>query len=141
MEDLLVQKKRSENMSKILSKNTRPEIIIRTWLHKNGYRFRLHKKDLPGKPDIVLAKYKTVIFINGCFWHCHQGCRKAVLPKTNQEYWIPKLKKNIERFERDKKALEMAGWTVLVIWECETKKEEIYGLLLKESLKGDQNDI
>lgn len=108
-------------MAKIRSKNTAPEIAIRSLFHKNGYRFRLHRKDLPGTPDMVLPKYKTVVFVNGCFWHQHKGCKRATLPKTNTNYWIPKLKKNIERFQENAKKLKKLKWNIAVIWECETK--------------------
>lgn len=106
-------------MSRIRSKNTFPEKVVRSLIHRNGYRFRLHGKDLPGTPDIVLPKYKTVVFVHGCFWHQHEKCKKASVPKTNSNYWIPKLKKNVERFDKIQIELKMTGWKVLVIWECE----------------------
>lgn len=122
-------------MRKIRSKNTLPEKKVRSYLHAHGFRFRLHVKELPGCPDIVLPRYKTVIFVNGCFWHQHQGCKKATIPKTNQDYWVPKLQKNIERFIRNKELLQDEGWTVLVIWECETKNMEKFGELLIMQIK------
>ena len=108
---------RSAVMSKIKSKDTEPELIVRKLLHKHGFRYRLHANKLPGKPDIVLPKYKSVIFINGCFWHFH-NCSIGHLPKSNQEYWIPKLKRNQERDLDNKKQYKDMGWKVLTVWEC-----------------------
>ncbi len=121
MSDIYSKEKRSQIMRKIKGKNTKPEIKVRKWLHQKGFRFRLHRQDLPGKPDIVLPKYKTVIFINGCFWHQHQGCQKASTPKTNQEWWKEKFKENTERDQRNQDKLTEMGWKVIVIWECEIK--------------------
>ncbi|MDC3233951.1 very short patch repair endonuclease [Prochlorococcus sp. AH-716-A06] len=118
-----VSEQRSRNMSAIKSKNTKPEIAVRKVLHSMGYRFRLHGKDLPGSPDIVLPKYKTVIFVHGCFWHRHENCKYASTPKTRQEFWNKKFKKNIERDleiqENIKNILLLIRY--VVIWECETK--------------------
>lgn len=111
MADHLTKEKRSWNMSRIRSKNTKPEIIVRSLLHRAGYRFRLHRKDLPGKPDIVLPKYKTVIFVHGCFWHRHKGCKRSNIPKSNKEYWIPKIQKNTKRDKIHYKSLIKDGWT------------------------------
>jgi len=122
MADHLTAEKRSWNMSRIRSKDTSPEKTVRSILHKMGYRFRLHRKDLPGKPDIVLRKYNTVIFCHGCFWHQHPGCKRATIPKSNTDYWIPKLRKNISRFSSVEKELKDKGWKVAVIWECETRR-------------------
>lgn len=108
-------------MAAVKGKNTKPEIAIRKLLHAQGYRFRLHRKDLPGKPDIVLPKYKTVIFINGCFWHQHEGCKHAAIPETNREFWETKLNGNKQRDQRTRTALESQGWRVLTLWECEIK--------------------
>lgn len=108
-------------MSAVKGKDTKPEILVRKWLHAAGYRFRLHVKELPGKPDIVLPKYKTVIFVNGCFWHQHQGCPHAKLPITNKQFWEEKLQKNAERDERNYQELRGMGWKVRIIWECEVK--------------------
>jgi DNA mismatch endonuclease, patch repair protein len=109
-------------MSRIRSKDTKPELIVRSVLHKLGYRFRLHRKDLPGCPDIVLPKFKTVIFVHGCFWHMHENCRDGTLPKTNQKTWKVKLQRNIERDILNIRLLENNGWSVIVIWECEANK-------------------
>lgn len=137
MTDHLTKKKRSWNMSRIRAKNTKPEIIVRSFLHRNGFRFRLHRKDLPGKPDIVLKKYNTVIFVHGCFWHQHEGCKRATIPETNKEYWIPKLEKNKKRFKEVKKKLEELGWNVAVIWECETKNKNKLREILKNKIIDD----
>ncbi len=107
-------------MRSVASKNTRPELIVRRTLHAMGYRFRLHRKDLPGKPDIVLPKYRKVIFVHGCFWHAH-GCSKGQPPKSRLDYWLPKLDQNVERDRTKKEHLESLGWRALVIWQCETK--------------------
>ena len=106
----------------IRSNNTKPEEIVRKFLFSKGFRYRKNDKCLPGKPDIVLPKYKTVIFIHGCFWHCHVGCPDYVVPKSNQEYWIPKLERNRIRDEANMKTLQADGWRVIIIWECDMKK-------------------
>jgi len=112
-------------MSKIKGKNTKPEILVRQFLHKNGFRFRLNYSKLPGKPDIVLPKYKTVIFINGCFWHGHENCKDFVIPKTKTEWWLNKINWTKQRDLLKTKELESLGWHVKVIWECELKKNNI----------------
>lgn len=121
MTDTLSKEKRSWNMSRIKNKDTKPEIITRSMLHRMGYRFRLHRKDLPGKPDIVLPKYKTVILVHGCYWHRHKGCKYAYNPKSRIEFWQKKFKENIKRDNKQKRALNQLGWNVIVVWECETK--------------------
>lgn len=108
-------------MSHVKGKNTKPEILVRRFLFANGIRFRLHRKDLPGKPDIVLSKYKTVIFINGCFWHGHPGCKYATIPETNHDFWSNKISGNMERDNITCSALEKLGWRVIIIWQCELK--------------------
>ena len=115
---------RSYNMSRIKGKNTKPELLVRKFLFANGFRYRLNVKDLPGKPDIVLPKYKTVIFINGCFWHGHKGCRYFVLPKTRTEWWLQKIKGTWQRDKEAEIKLNVLGWKVIVIWECELKKNK-----------------
>ena len=112
---------RSMNMSHIKSKNTKPEELVRKYLFAHGFRFRKNVKALPGCPDIVLPKYKTVIFVNGCFWHKHD-CPRFVWPSSNQEYWIPKISSNVERDERNYSLLRDKGWNVIIVWECELKK-------------------
>ncbi len=114
---------RSYNMSRIRSENTQPEDIVRKYLFAKGFRYRKNDKRYPGKPDIALPKYKTVIFVNGCFWHMHEGCPDFVMPKSNTEFWQQKLKRNRERDTEIYKQYRETGWNVLVIWECELKKE------------------
>lgn len=106
-------------MSNIHSKNTKPEILVRKELFKKGFRYRINVSKLPGKPDIVLPKYKTAIFINGCFWHGHEGCRHFIIPKTNTDYWMSKIRNNQHRDKESVLKLQQAGWKVLTIWECE----------------------
>ena len=107
-------------MSRICSKNTKPELLVRSLLHRLGFRFRLHRKDLPGKPDIVLPKHKTVIEVRGCFWHRHQGCKDASTPKTNTEFWETKFLNTVNRDKNNIKQLKKTGWNTIVVWECET---------------------
>ncbi|HMM05939.1 MAG TPA: very short patch repair endonuclease [Clostridiales bacterium] len=130
MPDKFSPEKRSEIMSKVHSANTTPEIRVRKLLHSLGYRFRLQRRDLPGNPDIVLPKYKTVIFVHGCFWHGCPTCKHArVRPVANAGYWENKLNRTLERDKNSVAALEQMGWQVMVIWECETRKKNINGLL------------
>lgn len=110
-------------MSRIRSKDTSPEKLVRSFLHRAGYRFRLHVKSLPGSPDIVLPKYRTAIFVHGCFWHRHADCKYAYTPKSNVDFWNKKFQENVSRDVKKKKLLENVGWNVLTIWECETKDE------------------
>ena len=114
---------RSYNMSRIRSKNTKPEEIVRKYLFSQGFRYRKNDTRLPGKPDIVLPKYKTVIFVNGCFWHKHEGCKYFVWPKSNVEFWKTKILGNVARDAEKHKSLEALGWRVIVIWECELKAD------------------
>ncbi|MBR6060419.1 MAG: very short patch repair endonuclease [Lentisphaeria bacterium] len=120
--DTLTPEQRSATMSKIRSKNTKPEIVVRHHLHALGFRYRLHSSKLPGHPDIVLPKWHTVIFVNGCFWHRHEGCKVATMPKSNVEFWTKKFKRNVARDQKEHADLEAAGWRVIVVWECEIKK-------------------
>jgi DNA mismatch endonuclease, patch repair protein len=122
--DVFSKEKRSEVMSRIRGKNTTPELKVRSMLHRMGYRFRLHVADLPGKPDIVLPRYKTVVFIHGCFWHRHRGCKLAYTPKTRAEFWARKLFENAKRDEEAALMLQALGWRVITIWECEVDKHE-----------------
>lgn len=121
MADTKTPEERSRNMSHIRSTGTKPEEIVRKYLFKQGFRYRKNVRNLPGKPDIVLRKYRTVIFVNGCFWHMH-NCQRGHLPHSRQDYWEPKIKANVERDIRNRKTLEEVGWRVIVIWECELKK-------------------
>lgn len=121
--DNLSKKQRSENMKRIRAKDTEPEKIVRAYLFKRGLRYRVTDKRYPGKPDIVLPRYKAVIFVHGCFWHQHPGCRRAARPKSNTDYWEPKLKRNVERDRENIQKLEQMGWRTFVVWECELNKE------------------
>ena len=109
-------------MSRIRGKDTTPEMVVRSMLHRMGYRFRLHARDLPGRPDIVLPKYRTVVFIHGCFWHRHKGCRNSTTPTNNRRFWVEKLEGNAARDKVRAQALRKLGWRVMVVWECETEK-------------------
>lgn len=119
--DTLTSERRSWNMSKIKGTHTGPERKVRSFLHRMGYRFSLHRKDLPGRPDIVLVKHKTAIFVHGCFWHRHKGCKDATMPKTRLHFWQSKLEGNAARDKIKQKALRYLGWRVIVVWECETE--------------------
>ncbi|BCL62792.1 very short patch repair endonuclease [Desulfomarina profundi] len=123
-------------MSRIKNRDTKPEIIVRSLLHRAGYRFRLHRKDLPGKPDIVLPRYKTIILVHGCFWHRHEGCRYAYYPKTRVDFWQKKFRQNAKRDQKVQNELLKLGWKVCVVWECETRKPEILISKLQQILKG-----
>ena len=122
MADVHNKKTRSYNMSKIRSKNTKPEMLVRKHLFSKGFRYRLHYNDLPGKPDLVLSKYNAVIFIHGCFWHGHEGCRYFVIPKTRTEWWLNKINRNKELDIQNNSKLRGLGWNVITIFECELKK-------------------
>ncbi|MEW6595843.1 MAG: very short patch repair endonuclease [Thermodesulfobacteriota bacterium] len=111
-------------MSRVSGKNTKPEIAVRSFLHNLGYRFRLHRKDLPGNPDITLPKHKKVIFVHGCFWHGHKDCSRSKRPTTNEEFWRNKLDKNIERDKANVNALKKSGWEVLTVWTCEVNNTD-----------------
>ena len=126
---------RSYNMSRIRGKNTKPEMLVRKYLFAHGFRYRLHSKNLPGKPDIVLPKYKTVIFVHGCFWHGHKDCKYFVVPKTRTDWWLNKINGNKANDAKKEQALEQAGWKVLVVWECQLKPgklEKTLGELILE---------
>jgi DNA mismatch endonuclease (patch repair protein) len=118
--DKLTPERRSWNMSRIRGKNTKPELVVRSLLHRMGYRFRLNS-DLPGKPDIVLSKYKTAVFVHGCFWHRHDGCPQCYEPKSRQEFWRKKFDTNLQRDKKVQQYIQDAGWNQLIVWECELK--------------------
>jgi len=147
--DKISKEHRSWNMSRIKSANTKPEIFVRKLLHGMGFRFRLNgrvstkynnKGILPGKPDIVLARHRAVIFVHGCFWHRHKGCKDATIPKTRTDWWLEKLNKNVKRDIKVKEELERNGWKVIVIWECELVPEKINNMTkkLKEEILNDK---
>lgn len=135
MSDVHTPEQRSRNMAAIRGGNTKPEMRVRSLLHALGYRFRLHRKDLPGKPDIVLPKYRTVIFVHGCFWHCHDCRYGRVVPATRAEFWSAKRAGNVARDTRRWEELENAGWRVETIWECETRNEDVLRPSLEKVLK------
>lgn len=135
MADNLTKEVRSLNMSHIRSTNSKPEEIVRKYLFSQGFRYRKNDKRLPGKPDIVLPKYKTVIFVNGCFWHKHD-CPRFAWPSSNKDYWIPKIQRNVERDKENHELLKKSGWNVIVVWECELKKK-----VLDETLQELKNKI
>lgn len=122
---------RSYNMSRIRSRDTKPEEIVRKYLFSHGFRYRKNDPRYPGKPDIVLPKYRTIIFVNGCFWHKHEGCKYFVWPKSNEEFWRKKIRSNVERDEQNYRILEEQGWKIIVVWECQLKKK-ICDITLKE---------
>lgn len=124
MADVHEPETRSYNMSQIQGKDTKPEMLVRKFLHSNGFRYRLHVKDLPGKPDLVLPKYNSVIFVHGCFWHAHENCKYFKIPKTRTEWWKEKLYGNKERDKRHIQELKDEDWNVIVVWECELKTDK-----------------
>ena len=132
--DSLTKEHRSWNMSRIRSTDTKPEMLVRSFLHRNGFRFRLHVKDLPGHPDIVLPKYKTVIEVRGCFWHRHSGCKYATMPSSNTEFWQAKFKQNTKRDKKHAKELKALGWKLIVVWGCETAETNFPPYVLKSFL-------
>ncbi|MGG9960209.1 very short patch repair endonuclease [Ferruginibacter sp. SUN106] len=141
MADVHDKKTRSYNMSRIKGKDTKPEMLVRKFLHAHGFRYKLHDKKLPGKPDIVLPKYKTVIFVHGCFWHGHSGCKYYVVPKTRTEWWRNKINKNKLKDHIAIRALRLAGWKVVEVWECnlktaflETTLQQLLQNILKNTL-------
>ena len=127
--DRLSPQQRHKNMASIRSKDTKPELIVRKGLWRKGFRYRLNDKRLPGHPDLVLRKYRTCIFINGCFWHGHEGCKYYTIPKTNTEFWVAKVKRNKERDKEEQRKLAKMGWHSIVVWECELKPQKREGTL------------
>ena len=131
MTDRITPEHRSWNMSRIKGKDTKIEVKVRSWLFSRGFIFRKNDRRYPGTPDIVLPKYKTAIFINGCFWHRHEGCRYATTPKTRAEFWQEKFDRNVANDRKHKEELESMGWKVIVIWECELKKDRFEDTMIK----------
>ena len=125
MADVHTKEQRSYNMSRIKGKDTKPEMLVRRFLHANGFRYKLHDKSLPGKPDIVLPKYCTVIFVNGCFWHGHHNCKYYVVPKTRTDWWLNKINTNKANDAKAIKALKKAGWKIFNVWECNLKPAKV----------------
>lgn len=139
MPDRFTPQERSRIMSLVKGRDTKPEKIVRSLLHMMGYRFRLHRNDLPGKPDIVLPKRRKAIFVHGCFWHGHAGCRRAGRPKSNADFWNKKIDANMARDKKTQAELKNSGWDFLVIWQCEMKDLEKLQVNLKRFLEGEEN--
>ena len=121
-------------MRQVRGRDTKPELFVRRWLHREGFRFRLHRADLPGKPDIVLPRYRSVVFVHGCFWHGHKGCPRSPLPTSNRTYWETKIGRNIERDQRNQRQLRRLGWHVITLWECRLKDEQMLEKCLRKFL-------
>ena len=139
MTDIVDSGRRSEMMSRIRGRDTVPEIVVRRIAHGLGFRFRLYRKDLPGRPDIVFPRYRAVVFVHGCFWHRHDGCRYAYEPKSRVRFWTDKFSQNVARDQRNEAALRTLGWRVLVIWECETRnRTDVAERLLNHLLAADK---
>lgn len=137
MTDVYPPEKRKWLMRRVRNRNTEPEVAVRSFIHKMGFRFRLHRRDLPGSPDIVLPRHRKVIFVSGCFWHGHPGCPRAALPQANASFWARKIEGNIARDKRTTEALEALGWRVLVVWGCEAKRREVLASKLRDFLMGE----
>jgi len=135
MVDTVSPEQRSWNMSQIKGKNTKPELIVRSQLHRMGFRFRLHRKDLPGKPDIVLPKYRTVVFVHGCFWHRHKKCKYSYDPKSRKLFWQKKFDQNVERDKRNRRKITSLGWKTVVWWECQVIHPRILKKLIEQSFQ------
>ena len=141
MADVFTKTKRSEVMSRIRARDTKPERAVRSILHRLGYRFRLHRTDLPGKPDIVLPRLRIVIFVHGCFWHRHEGCRFAYTPKTRTEFWLKKLESNVARDRQVETQLAELDWLVITVWECELRTPEKLTKRLDDAVKGRSSGV
>ena len=132
--DTLTPERRSWNMSRIKGAHTGPERLVRSLLHRMGYRFRLHRKDLPGRPDIVLPRYRAVVLVHGCYWHRHADCRLAYNPKSNRGFWETKFAENVSRDSRQYEELVALGWRVMIVWECETRDQDVLAAQLRRNL-------
>ena len=133
--DIVTPERRSEIMARIQGRDTVPEVVGRRTAHRLGFRFRLYRKDLPGRPDLVFPRYKAVVFVHGCFWHRHDGCRFAYTPRSRVQFWTDKFRQNVARDRRTEDALRSLGWRVLVIWECETRDDAVVAHRLKHFLR------
>jgi DNA mismatch endonuclease (patch repair protein) len=140
MADKVSPQQRSRMMSRVKGKDTSPEKKVRSTIHQMGYRFRLHRKDLPGKPDIVLPRHGKIIFVHGCFWHGHEGCKRSKRPSSNTEFWNKKLSRNKERDKQNLESLRRSGWDVLVVWECQVKDREQLRAILERFLVGNEKN-
>lgn len=134
MGDVFSKEKRSWIMSRVKGRDTKPEILVRSLVHRMGYRFRIHRRDMPGNPDVVLPRHRKVIFVHGCFWHGHKRCSRSKRPSSNKRFWTDKLNKNIQRDKRFRKELRKMGWKILVVWECKTKNLQKLLLTLEDFL-------
>ena len=134
MTDRMTPGQRSWNMSRIRSKNTGPELRVRSIIHRMGFRFRLHSRELPGKPDIVLRRLKTVVWVHGCFWHRHSGCDQTTMPKSNVDVWRKKFLNNVARDARTTKAIRALGWQPVIVWQCELRNEQRLAAKLRKTL-------
>jgi len=141
MPDILTPTQRHRCMSHIRSRATTPEMAVRRWLWAHGYRYRLNVKSVPGKPDIVMRRYRTAIFVNGCFWHGHEGCSKFVMPKSNTTFWQEKITRNRERDRRDHDILLQNGWLVIVLWECQLTAQRIENTMQQTAVALNENYI
>lgn len=135
--DTLTPEERSQQMRLVRSGNTNPELVVRRLLHDAGFRFRVHRKNLPGKPDIVLPRYKVVVFVHGCFWHAHPGCKNARVPKSNLEYWVGKLNRNVARDDDTARSLTELGWRRIVVWECQISDHQTLIEWLSRSIRNE----
>lgn len=135
MSDIFERAKRSEIMSRIRGRDTKPEVVVRQIAHRLGFRFRLHRKDLPGSPDLVFPRYRAIIMVHGCFWHRHPGCKYAYTPKTRVQFWQTKFEGNVARDRRNDLALSERGWRTMVIWECETKDHHAVAARIESFLR------
>ena len=133
--DIVSKTRRSEIMARIQGRDTAPEMIVRRTAHRLGFRFRLYRKDLPGRPDLVFPRYRAAVFVHGCFWHRHDSCRFAYTPGSRVRFWTEKFRQNVARDRRTEDALRSLGWQVLVIWECETRDDAVVGHRLKDFLR------
>lgn len=133
--DTLSPAERSERMSRVRGKNTKPELVVRKLVHALGYRYRLHRRDLPGLPDLTFPGRGKIIFVHGCFWHRHEGCSLARLPKSRHSFWIPKLEENKRRDTRNQKKLRELGWEILVVWECQISGREVLKARIQDFLE------
>ena len=133
--DIVTPARRSEIMARIQGRDTVPEVVVRRTAHRLGFRFRLYRKDLPGRPDLVFPRYRAVVFVHGCFWHRHDGCRFAYTPRSRVRFWTEKFRQNVARDRRTEDALRSLGWRVLVIWECETRDDAVVAARLKHFLR------
>lgn len=134
-DDPPVDPKRSALMARVKGRDTQPELLVRRWLHRAGYRFRLHRRNLPGCPDIVMPRHRIAVFVHGCFWHRHPGCSRASMPRTRRSFWEAKFTRNVERDTVVRRTLEQDGWHVVVVWECVARKPDALDLFLRAALE------